>query len=290
MVVGSWLESPFGRFADVMVETADGERTLLAPSEQVAEFVSDTYTFDRIEIGPVTVDHSADGFVVAAPGLAVAADWAVRHRSTGCCGWSPRRFARAVVAAWPSIPLHHGWFRGVRTAGSAGNGRREYYGVRRTRRIIAVRGRFGEADLGGVADLDPPVRFGFSSAPPTPQMVSVTTTIDLTSPDVSPPRPTSRAAARPAGPAGEHAAAEERPLQRAVAVHSSAAESGGLARGVQARQHRAVVCASPASRDRFPMPPNDFRVRMCSFTAISGPAFGSVSRCGATTRLTRSAR
>jgi hypothetical protein len=31
MVVGSWLESPFGRFADVMVETADGKRILLAP-------------------------------------------------------------------------------------------------------------------------------------------------------------------------------------------------------------------------------------------------------------------
>ena len=29
---------------------------------------------------------------------------------------------------------------------------------------------------------------------------------------------------------------------------------------------------------------------MCSLTAISGPAFGSVSRCGATTRLIRSPR
>ena len=67
----------------------------------------------------------------------------------------------------------------MRTAGSAGNGRREYYGVRRTRRIAAVDGRFRGADLGGLGALEPPVRFGFSSAPATPQMVSVTTTIDL---------------------------------------------------------------------------------------------------------------
>jgi hypothetical protein len=68
---------------------------------------------------------------------------------------------------------------GVRTAGSAGNGRREYYGVRRTRLITAVDGTFYGDDVGGLAALHPPVRFGFSSAPSTPQLVSVTTTIDL---------------------------------------------------------------------------------------------------------------
>jgi hypothetical protein len=51
--------------------------------------------------------------------------------------------------------------------------------VRRTRRIAAIDGTFRDADLGGLAPLDPPVRFGFSSAPTTPQMVSVTTTIDV---------------------------------------------------------------------------------------------------------------
>jgi hypothetical protein len=68
---------------------------------------------------------------------------------------------------------------GVRTAGSAGNGRREYYGVRRTRRIASVQARFRGVDLGNLTALKPPVRFGFSSAPEDPQMVSVTTTIDL---------------------------------------------------------------------------------------------------------------
>jgi hypothetical protein len=67
----------------------------------------------------------------------------------------------------------------VHTAGSAGNGRREYYGVRRSRRVEAVDGSFAGQDLGGVAPLLPPVGFGFSSAPPAPQIVAVTTTIDM---------------------------------------------------------------------------------------------------------------
>ena len=90
-------------------------------------------------------------------------------------------------------------------------------------------------------------------------------------------------------PAGEHAATEERALQRAVAVHTAAAETRGLTRGVQPVEHAAVGLSTRESRS-VSKPPNDLRVRMCSLTAISGPAFGSVSRCGATTRLTRSPR
>jgi hypothetical protein len=178
-VVGSWLESPFGRFADVMVETPDGERTLLAPSAEVAEFVSSTYSFDRTDLGVVTVDHAADGFTVSAPGLEVSAalggpapfDWLLRL--------VPAPLSRAPWWLRAINPVASRLVSGVQTAGSAGNGRREYYGVRRTRRITTVEGRFRGVELGGVDALDPPVRFGFSSAPPTPQMVSVTTTIDM---------------------------------------------------------------------------------------------------------------
>jgi len=179
MVVGAWLQSPFGRFADVMVETADGRRTLLAPSDQVAEFVSATYEFDSVEIGPVDVDHRVDGFSVSAPGLVVDARLGGPARFDGLLRMVPGRLATAP--AWLRIvdPVAARLIPGVRTAGSAGNGRREYYGVRRSSRIAAVTGSFRGVDLGGLAPLDPPVRFGFSSAPSAPQMVSVTTTIDL---------------------------------------------------------------------------------------------------------------
>ncbi|MDG4665524.1 hypothetical protein [Mycobacterium sp. 236(2023)] len=179
MAVGSWQDSPFGGFADVMVEDIDGLRTLLAPTAEIAEFVSQTYSFDRIQIGPVSVDHSRDAFTVTAPGLEVTGelggpapfDWLLRM--------VPTPLSRAPWWLRAINPVASRLVAGVQTAGSAGNGRREYYGVRRTRRIAALRGTFNDVDLAGVADLDPPVRFGFSSAPPTPQQVEVTTTIDL---------------------------------------------------------------------------------------------------------------
>jgi hypothetical protein len=179
MVVGSWLKSPFGRFADVMVETADGRRILLAPTEEVAEFVSATYDFDSVEVGSVDVEHTEDGFSVTAPGLAVDGRLGGPARFDGLLRVVPGRLATAP--AWLRIvdPVAARLIPGVRTAGSAGNGRREYYGVRRSRLIAAVEGAFRGVDLNGLAPLDPPVRFGFSSAPSTPQMVSVTTTIDL---------------------------------------------------------------------------------------------------------------
>ncbi|MEA2870018.1 MAG: hypothetical protein QOE39_4733 [Bradyrhizobium sp.] len=179
MVAGSWLSSPFGQFADVMVEAADGERVLLAPSTEVAEFVSSTYSFDRTEIGRVVSTHSSNGFTVSGPGLSV----------TGSLG-GPAPFDWLLRLVPPRIATAPSWLRvidpvasrlvpGVRTAGSAGNGRREYYGVRRARHVTTIEAVFRGADLGGLAPLDPPVRFGFSSAPSTPQLVSVTTTIDL---------------------------------------------------------------------------------------------------------------
>lgn len=178
-VIGSWLDSPFGTFADVMIETSAGERVLLAPSDDIAEFISATYTFDRTVVGAVSAVLAPDTLVLSAADLEV---------SVGLGGPAPLDLllrlvpARLAVApAWLRVidPVASRIVSGVHTAGTAGNGRREYYGVRRTRRIAAVNGWFRGEDLGILAPLSPPVRFGFASAPTNPQIVSVTTTIDL---------------------------------------------------------------------------------------------------------------
>lgn len=179
LVIGRWVQSPFGTFADVMVQTADDERVLVAPSAQVADLVSSTYHFDRVELGQVRAELSDTSLTVAAPGLDLAV-------SIG--GPTPLdRLLRLVPAGlatapwWLSAidPIAARIVPGVHTAGSAGNGRREYYGVRRSRHVVAVAGSFAGRDLGGVAPLLPAVGFGFSSAPPDPQIVAVTTTIDM---------------------------------------------------------------------------------------------------------------
>ena len=85
----------------------------------------------------------------------------------------------------------------------------------------------------------------------------------------------------PAGdPPGEQAAAEERALQRPVAVHAAAAEAGDLAGRVQAGDRAAVRAAAPAPTRSVSSPPRVLRVMTCSRTAISGPASGSSISCG----------
>lgn len=178
VVVGCWAESPFGAFTDVMLQSADDKRVLLAPDDTVAEFVSSTYHFDRVEIGEVSGSIDAEYLAVDATSFAArmdiggpaAVDWLLRLVPPALAT-SPRWLRAIDPIAARVVP-------GVHTYGSAGNGRFEYYGVRRSRRITAIDGHYRGESLGGLAPLRPPVSFGFSSAPSSPQIVSVTTTID----------------------------------------------------------------------------------------------------------------
>lgn len=177
VVVGSWKTSPFGAFSDVMVERATGERLLLAPTDEVAEFVASTYSFDSVLVTPVSVLRRAARVSVSAGPLRATFDVG---------GVSPLgRLLRLVPRSFAASPR---WLRlidsaaallvpGARTAGTAGGGRREFYGVRAARRITACTALWNGESLGDLARLDPPVRFGFGSAPASPQIVSVVTTI-----------------------------------------------------------------------------------------------------------------
>lgn len=178
LVVGHWQDSPFGSFTDVMVQQPDGRRVLLAPDDAVADFVASTYHFDRVETGPVTATLDPDRLTVRTAALDL---------DVGLGGPAPLdRLLRLVPARLATAPR---WLRaidpvasrlvqGVHTAGTAGNGRREYYGVRRSRLIVSAAGRYRGTDLGALRPLSPPVAFGFASAPARPQLVTVTTTID----------------------------------------------------------------------------------------------------------------
>ncbi|EKX60033.1 hypothetical protein Sipo8835_09955 [Streptomyces ipomoeae] len=179
LVLGHWQRSPFGPFSDVMIERADGERLLLAPSRRTADFVSGTYTFDTVHVVPVRVSVSDDTWTVTAGPLAL--DFATARR--GIPGLLLRAVpgvlaARPVWSAltyWPArlIPP------GLRTLGSAGAGRREWYGVRDLRPVAAVSAVFEGRDLGAMAPVTPPVRFGFGSVPRRPTLARVTTTVEL---------------------------------------------------------------------------------------------------------------
>jgi hypothetical protein len=210
VVIGMWERSPFGRFADAMIEDADGHRTLLAPDDDVAAFVSSTYEFDEVRVVPVRWRRVAGGLEVmaGADGVGAVPDTVPGSRVPGArtAGEADGEEAAALVARLavgelpplgrllravpPRLATDPRWLAaidpiarwlvpGVHTAGSAGNGRREFYGVTTMRRIVWAEASVDGVPLGAFAALDPPVRFGFGSAPPEPHLVDLVTSIRM---------------------------------------------------------------------------------------------------------------
>jgi hypothetical protein len=177
IVVGRWVGSPFGPFADVMHEDPSGIRTLLAPSEAVAAYVATTYEFDVVRIVPVATERRPGVLEVSAGDLAAT----VTVGSRTPLGWAlwvlPNGVARSRWWCTLVDPVARVAMRGVRTRGNAGEGRREFYGATDQHRLAAVHVRLAGVDLASKADVWPPVRFGFSSTPRAPSIVAVATTI-----------------------------------------------------------------------------------------------------------------
>jgi hypothetical protein len=90
----------------------------------------------------------------------------------------PSRIAESPAWCTVTDPFARVALRGVRTRGTAGGDRREWYGATDTHRVSALRGSFDGTDLGRLADVDPPCRFGFSSTPRRPSVTTVVTTVD----------------------------------------------------------------------------------------------------------------
>lgn len=176
-VVGHWPRSPFGAFTDVMVERADGHRVLLAPSSEVAAFIGGTYAFDEVRIGDVRAGFDGEGWRVDAAPLAL--EFTVGPRTA--LGWLLRAVPRRLAT-------HPGWIMavdvvarvvlpGVRTRGSAGNGRREFYGALDLHRVTGATVIWDGTDQGGLASVAPPVRFGFGSTPRRPSLTRIVTLV-----------------------------------------------------------------------------------------------------------------
>ncbi len=176
-----WVQSPFGPFADVMVELASGQRILLAPNVEVAEFIGSTYGFDETRLAPVTASfdagNDAENLVVEAGPLRIRAVVGARSVLGCAAALLPRRLA--VHPRWLRAvsPVAARLSPGVQTAGSARNGRREFYGVTDVRRIDSAMVSWEGRDAGGLTQIRPPVRFGFSSVPSRPSVATVQTTV-----------------------------------------------------------------------------------------------------------------
>ncbi|WP_433557558.1 hypothetical protein ACQPWY_01150 [Pseudonocardia xinjiangensis] len=178
VVVGHWPRSPLGAFTDVMVEQPDGHRVLLAPSREVAEFVAATYLFDDVRVGRVRAEIDGVRWRVDAAPLALS--FTVGGRPP--LGLMLRAVPRTVATSplWISAVdvVARRVLPGVRTRGSAGGGRTEYYAALDLHGLTAAATAWNGTDQGALAPVAPPVRFGFGSTPRTPSLTRVVTLVE----------------------------------------------------------------------------------------------------------------
>ena len=177
LVVGMWPLSPYGSVTDVMIERGDGHRILLAPTQELADYIAATYQFDEVRVTPVLRVRDGKKWMVSTDELALTFDVGGRP----ALGWLlivlPRRLARARWWATAVYPIARMVMAGVRTRGTAGGGRREWYSAQDLHRIKSVNARLDGVDLGDLKPVSPPVRFGFASTPEDPSLVRVLTRV-----------------------------------------------------------------------------------------------------------------
>jgi hypothetical protein len=186
VVVGHWTDTPLGSFADAMVETASGHRVLLAPRQEVADFIEATYSFDEVRLEAFAVTVVADGWRVRSTSLRLDLAFGRRTPLGRALRGVPRRLAESPGWCTVTDPFARLLLRGVRTRGTAGGNRREWYGATDAHRVTSMRGTLDGADLGSLADVDPPCRFGFSSTPRKPSVTDVVTTVETAPPGAGP--------------------------------------------------------------------------------------------------------
>jgi hypothetical protein len=179
IVVGRWLRSPFGPFADVMWCGPHGRRVLLAPDGRVRDFLAGHYAFDELHVDRVTAERTGTGAIGVSAGPV-----RLTVRPSGP-GWASRLLALRpqglrTARAWIDLedrvlrPLVRPLFAAahVRTSGVTLAGARERYAIHDFRHAEANASVDG-VDLGPTAPCAA-AGFGFSEFPTTPAVVRVT--------------------------------------------------------------------------------------------------------------------
>lgn len=178
LVLGMWPSSPYGSIVDAMIESADGHRVLIAPRAEVAEFIAATYNFDEIRIETTQLRISGSRWSIQTQTLQVRLDVGRRTAIGQVLSLIPRALARHRWWCRVIDPAARLMRRGVRTFGTAGNGRREWYCALDEHSIGGIEAYWDGVDLGTLQPVHPPVRFGFGSTPSRPSLVRVTTLVD----------------------------------------------------------------------------------------------------------------
>ena len=149
-----------------MWATAEGERRLVAPTPEVAAFVSAVYRFDRTDVTPLQAELQHRHLGVSAPDLGLELSLEADR------GWRIPFLRPPWFTRWVEAPVARRLL-GVRAYGVSPTGVAEWYRADAYRPVVAGKASLAGRDLGAVGPLDPPVGFGFSEPPRRPAIVSV---------------------------------------------------------------------------------------------------------------------
>jgi len=169
IVIGDWGESPLGSFTNVMWAKPNGSRVLLSPSEKHAEYVSELYNFEDVEVTEITIERGKRDVSIEGGGLSIRIVWGV---SFPIPFWRPLWFIASFEALFGRMLF------GTRTHGITKNGRREWYSVRSLSRILKAEASFEGVDLGERKEFETDACFGFSEPPSMPASVTLKSYIE----------------------------------------------------------------------------------------------------------------
>lgn len=169
IVIGDWLNSPLGTFTNVMWAQPDGKRVLLSPSEEHAEYVSQLYNFEEVNVVEVNVKRHRRGIDVTAGPLSVSYRW---KRGLAFPLNRPRWFI-ATVENWFA-----GFLFGTKTHGLTCNGLREWYCIRGLSSLCSAEASQNGVDMGDMKPFEITACFGFSEPPKKPSSARVRSMIE----------------------------------------------------------------------------------------------------------------
>ena len=168
IVVGDWITSPFGKFTDIMWATKEGKRILIAPNNQISDYVQSLYTFDEVVVEEISVTNFEGGMKLTSESLNLEYRWSR--------GWTIP-FSRSLFFIATVESLFAKLFFGTRTHGVTKNGREEWYAIDRISSITNASAIINSQDAGGKRPMKEPCKFGFSEAPKKPSSCEVRTHI-----------------------------------------------------------------------------------------------------------------
>ena len=164
VVIGDWSDSPQGAFTNLMWAKPDGTRVLIAPSEELGDFVSSLYSFDEVIVSPMEIERTEKSIEVECDLGRVCMKWGLNVPLPFS---RPRWFIANIEAPFARL------FFGTKTHGITRNGRKEWYHVRGLSRMKSVELELEGRSSNQMTDMAPSACFGFSNPPRMPLSVRV---------------------------------------------------------------------------------------------------------------------